>query len=152
MATDPLDVRSLLAEAGQDGQVDGGGPLEMDLGHVHLQVADLVQARFFYHDLLGFEVMQEDYPGALFVAAGGYHHHVGLNVWAGPGAPAPPRDSVGLRTFSIRVSETDVIEDLRKRLSEQGSRVEDRPGPGGVSGVEVDAPGAVKLHIYPESV
>ncbi len=56
-------------------------PVGTRIGHVHLQVAELEQIEHFYADLLGFEVMVRGYPGALFVAAGGYHHHIGLNTW-----------------------------------------------------------------------
>jgi catechol 2,3-dioxygenase len=71
------------------------------LGHVHLQVAAIPAADAFYTDGLGFEATARGYPGALFVAAGGYHHHIGLNTWAGEGAPAPPVGARGLRTFTI---------------------------------------------------
>ena len=58
------------------------------IGHVHLHVGDLAAAEAFYAGALGFEVTVRGYPGALFVSAGGYHHHLGLNTWAGVGAPA----------------------------------------------------------------
>ena len=60
------------------------------LGHVHLNVADLAASEAFYVGALGLDVTVRGYPGALFVSAGGYHHHVGLNTWMGAGAPPPP--------------------------------------------------------------
>lgn len=74
------------------------------LGHVHLHVPDLARAEMFYCDGVGFSPMLRRYPGALFVAAGGYHHHLGLNVWAGLGAPPPPVNAVGLQGFTIEAS------------------------------------------------
>lgn len=116
MATDPLDVEDLLAQAG-NGAWAGIAPAA-DIGHVHLHVADLGQAEAFYCDLLGFAVTQRTYPGALFVSAGGYHHHVGLNIWAGRGAPPAPPDAAGLIAFSVRLPDEDswraVVDRLRK--------------------------------------
>ena len=71
------------------------------MGHVHLHVPHLDTAESFYCDRIGFEPVVRRYPGALFVAAGGYHHHLGLNTWVGVGAPPPPENAVGLRAFTI---------------------------------------------------
>jgi catechol 2,3-dioxygenase len=85
MATDPLDVRSLVAAAG--GVQWSGMPDGTTMGHVHLHVGSLEGAEAFYHAALGFDKMGWSYPGALFLAAGGYHHHLGTNVWSrGPSA------------------------------------------------------------------
>jgi catechol 2,3-dioxygenase len=97
MATDPLDVEGLLAEAETDGDVPPG----TIIGHVHLHVSDLKRAEDFYSGLLGFDVMQRDYPGALFISAGGYHHHLGLNTWAG--RMPPPANAVGLENFTVAI-------------------------------------------------
>lgn len=103
MSSDPLDIEGVLttpgAEAAWAGLPDG-----TVVGHVHLQVPDLASAERFYCDTVGFAPMLRDYPGALFVAAGGYHHHLGLNVWAGMGAPPPPASAVGLRRIDIEAS------------------------------------------------
>lgn len=103
MATDPLDVNDVAAEPGADLPWTG---LDVGtvIGHVHLHVPDLARAGQFYCDGLGFTPTLRRYPGALFVAAGGYHHHLGLNVWAGLGAPPPPANAVGLRRFTIEAS------------------------------------------------
>jgi len=71
------------------------------MGHVHLQVSELDSAEAFYSGILGFDVTVRGYPGALFVSAGGYHHHIGLNTWhsAGSGPPAPV--AIGLRSFDV---------------------------------------------------
>jgi catechol 2,3-dioxygenase len=89
MATLPLDVAGLVAAA--RGEPWAGMPSGTMMGHVHLHVGDLSQASAFYHEALGLDIMVWSYTGALFLAAGGYHHHLGLNTWAGPDA-VPARD------------------------------------------------------------
>ncbi len=114
MATDPLDAEGLLRDAspGWNGIHPG-----TDIGHMHLHVSDLARAEAFYCELLGFEVTLRGYPGALFVSAGGYHHHLGLNVWAGIGAPAPPPQAVGLGYFQIAVPDAGPRQVLLDRVS-----------------------------------
>lgn len=85
MTTDPLDMEGVLGAAA--GHRWEGAPPGTTIGHVHLHVGNLADAETFYHRGLGFEKMNWTYPGALFLAAGGYHHHLGTNVWAqGPAA------------------------------------------------------------------
>ena len=100
MGTEPLDIEDLAREPGAD-RAWSGLERGTTIGHVHLQVSDLAAAELFYCDGLGFTPMLRRYPGALFVAAGGYHHHVGLNTWAGVGVPPPPADAAGLARFTI---------------------------------------------------
>ena len=104
MATDPLDLQSVHDEPGAEAAWRGleAGTI---IGHVHLHVPHLDAAEALYCDRIGFEPVVRRYPGALFVAAGGYHHHLGLNTWAGVGAPAPPENAVGLRAFTIESSQ-----------------------------------------------
>jgi catechol 2,3-dioxygenase len=96
-----------------------------DIGHVHLKVSDIDRALGFYRDVLGFDVMTE-FPGAAFVAAGGYHHHVGMNVWRGQGVPPAPADRVGLRHWTLILPSAD-LEALRARAVQAGVSVEERP-------------------------
>jgi catechol 2,3-dioxygenase len=88
------------------------------MGHVHLHVPHLDAAEAFYCGRVGFEPTQRSYPGALFVAAGGYHHHLGLNTWTGIGAPPPPEHAVGLRSFTV---ESAVVEP--RELADETARV-----------------------------
>jgi catechol 2,3-dioxygenase len=131
MVTDPLDVDRLMAQ--RDGPWSGL-PSATRIGHVHLHVADLAQAQRFYCDVLGFELMQRYGQSAIFLSAGGYHHHIGLNVWAGVGAPPPPSDAVGLRYFTVylpdgaeltRVAERLRAADVPLAPAESGARAED---------------------------
>src|SRR2546430_1793623 len=71
------------------------------IGHVHLTVADLDRSLRFYRDVLDFEVTTRYGSNAVFLSAGGYHHHIGLNTWSGRGAPAPPPGTTGLYHFAI---------------------------------------------------
>lgn len=127
MVTRPLDLDDLLASLGGEGTASTGGeaavPPGTTIGHVHLHVADLEAAEAFYAGALGLEVTQRDYPGARFFAAGGYHHHVGTNVWAGRHAPRPPARAVGLLDFSLRLPGRAALEELVEHLRRGGQRV-----------------------------
>jgi catechol 2,3-dioxygenase len=106
MPTDPLDVEGIMLEASRREGTRGENPrthapADTRIGHVHLHVADLEAAERFYIDVLGFDVVTRYGSEALFLSAGGYHHHVGLNVWAGVGAPPPPEGAAGLRWFDL---------------------------------------------------
>jgi catechol 2,3-dioxygenase len=123
MDTLPLDLGSLLSEGdGTDG--DAGMSPGTTLGHVHLQVADLAAAERFWADALGLDVTVRGYPGALFVSAGGYHHHVGLNTWAGIGAPPPPEGALGLDRFAIVLPDDEAVRAAGERLAVAGAPVE----------------------------
>jgi len=76
-------------------------PAQTRIGHVHLKVADIERSLQFYCELLGFEITQRYGPSAVFISAGGYHHHIGLNTWHSKGAPPPPVRSTGLYHFAI---------------------------------------------------
>ena len=100
MGTDPLDLQAVHDEPGAETAWRG---LESGtvMGHVHLHVPHIDTAEAFYCGRVGFDPVVRSYPGALFVSAGGYHHHLGLNTWVGVGVPPPPEDAVGLRAFTI---------------------------------------------------
>ena len=94
MTTRPLDVHGLLADsAPADSEPLSGAKW----GHLHLRVTDLDRSEAFYRSQLGLEVMQRSFPGARFMAAEGYHHHLGLNTWGAPNLPQPP-NALGLAT------------------------------------------------------
>jgi len=122
MATEALDVHSLLADLPTTARDPEGNTIDpaTRIGHVHLHVADLTAAEAFYRGVLGFEVTVRGYPGALFVAADGYHHHIGLNVWAGIDAPPPPPDAVGLRYFTITLPTKADLQRLVERVQAAG--------------------------------
>ncbi len=127
MDTRRLDLGGLLAEPGSERPWEGL-PTGTSIGHVHLHVRDLDEAERFYHETLGFDVTTRYGDQALFVSAGGYHHHVGLNTWAGAGAAPPPDGSAGLRYFTVRLPEVSELERVVRRLREDGVAFEEQPG------------------------
>ncbi|HEU5310047.1 MAG TPA: VOC family protein, partial [Candidatus Eisenbacteria bacterium] len=98
-----------------------GTPIDpgVDIGHVHLKVSDLDRAVAFYHGVLGFEVTQR-MPGAAFLSAGGYHHHIGLNTWSSRGGSPPPRGATGLYHVAIRYPTRAALADALGRLTRAG--------------------------------
>jgi catechol 2,3-dioxygenase len=119
MAADPVDLRGLLADADAEGQPWSGLPAGTRLGHMHLQVGDIPQASAFYHGILGFDIVAE-MPSALFISAGGYHHHIGMNIWHSRGAPPQPADVAGLRFYTIEFASPAALEATESRLTEAG--------------------------------
>jgi catechol 2,3-dioxygenase len=106
MATLPLDAPDVVAAAG--GKAWTGMPKGTVLGHVHLFVGDIDRAAAFYHDLIGFDKVVWSYPGALFLSAGGYHHHLGTNIWAAQAPPASDQDARLLEWEIVVPSSDDV--------------------------------------------
>lgn len=125
MATDPLDVASLIASA--NGRRWDGMPAGTTMGHVHLHVGDLERAEAFYHRALGFDKTVWSYPGALFLSAGGYHHHLATNVWA-PG-PAPSTDQARLLEWELIVPSHDDVVHAARSVRDAAFTV-DETGPG----------------------
>ena len=90
------------------------------IGHVHLKVADLERSLAFYRDVLGFEVTQQYGRQAVFLSAGGYHHHIGLNTWQSAGGQPPPPGSTGLYHMAILYPTRPLLADALKRLLAAG--------------------------------
>jgi catechol 2,3-dioxygenase len=124
MGTGPVDVRGLFAEAAAEGSPWSGLPAGTVLGHVHLQVGDIGEAKRFYHDILGFDVVAS-MPTALFVSAGGYHHHLGLNTWHSKGAAPAPADTASLRFYSIALPSDAARAAVVERVKAAGIRVQE---------------------------
>jgi catechol 2,3-dioxygenase len=116
MATDPVDIEGLLREAGDNPWT--GLTTDTILGHVHLHVSNLAQSRVFYCDVLGFDMVLDGTStmGALFISAGGYHHHIGMNIWAGVGAPQPQEHGTGLKYYTIILPSSSELEVILERI------------------------------------
>jgi catechol 2,3-dioxygenase len=125
MATDPVDMAGLAQSAGHERWK--GLPAGTVMGHVHLHVGDLTQASAFYSEALGFDRMVWRYPGALFLAAGGYHHHLGTNIWAGAGARAPQEDEAQLLEWTIEVPSPGDAEGAVRSLEGAGHSISRDP-------------------------
>ena len=131
MATDPVDVAGLVAAAGDIAW--SGMPHGTTIGHVHLHVGDIEPAAAFYSEGLGFDRTVWHYPGALFLGAGGYHHHLGTNTWAGPGArPAGPEDA-RLLEWAIELPDKASVDAAEDSLARGGFGVERGDDPGVVA-------------------
>src|SRR5215204_3451080 len=121
MATLPLDLESVLGELAPRDEEANGMPAGTAMGHVHLQVADIPASEGFYNGSLGLDVMVRSYPGALFLAAGGYHHHLGLNTWQSEGAPAPPEGALGLDRYELVLPSAAERDSAADRLAAAGA-------------------------------
>jgi catechol 2,3-dioxygenase len=118
----PLQLESLLNTVGGEApssEVDEG----LRMGHVHLHVGDIDEGLAFYRDVLGFE-LQANLGSAAFVSAGGYHHHLGFNVWNGRGVGAPPPHTVGLRRWIVQLPTDRDVAEVRARAEAAGVEVE----------------------------
>jgi catechol 2,3-dioxygenase len=141
MTTGPLDVPDLLSELDDPATVDFDGlPAGTEMGHVHLQVADLGSSIAFYRDVLGFDLMGELFGSAAFLSAGGYHHHVGANTWHSLGAAPPPEGAAGLRHATIVLPDRPERDLAAARVADAGQETEARE-----DGVVVTDPSGIKL-------
>jgi catechol 2,3-dioxygenase len=116
MITESMDAEGVLASRISD--TWNGLPVGTVMGHIHLHVSDLVKAEEFYINVLGFDVVLRYGAQALFISTGNYHHHIGLNTWAGVGAPAPMKNSLGLKTFTLHYSDSETLQTAVAKLKE----------------------------------
>jgi len=121
MTTIPLDAEDLIAAGGDEAWT--GAPGGTVIGHIHLYVRDIDEAAAFYHDALGFDKIVWSYPGALFMSAGGYHHHLGTNTWAAS-APVASDDDAKLIEWEVVVPTAHDVADAAASLESSGFRVE----------------------------
>jgi catechol 2,3-dioxygenase len=115
MVTLPLDLDDLLAQFPGEPAVSSAP--ETSLGHVHLKVSDVPRTAAFYRDTLGLD-QQAEMPSAAFLAAGGYHHHVGVNSWQSRGAGAAPDSAPGLRLVEFELGDADALDALERTLGD----------------------------------
>lgn len=127
MFTHPLDLENLLSEIGDVASEWDGIHPETTVGHIHLQVSDLSKSGPFYHGILGYDIVQKNFPGALFLSTGGYHHHIGLNTWNSNGALAPPIGSAGLVRFSVETADLITLRHLQVQFLHKGVQFEEIP-------------------------
>ncbi len=141
LTTVPLDVNDLLGELDDPAlEPFGGLPRKTRMGHVHLKVAGIPETVVFYRDLLGFELMASLGSQAAFLAAGGYHHHIGANTWESRGAPPPPAGTAALRLATILLPDGEERDAIAARVANAGQEPEDRP-----DGVVVSDPSGNRL-------
>jgi catechol 2,3-dioxygenase len=124
MVTDPLDAQGIVAAG--DGVAWNGMPVGTTMGHVHLHVSQLGAAQDFYVNKLGFDLIQNYGGQASFISAGGYHHHLGMNTWAGVGVPPAPEDHARMLWYEIVLPNQEALDATLTRLREAGVDVEAR--------------------------
>jgi catechol 2,3-dioxygenase len=124
MGTWPLDVHDLMAELGGRDEPFAGLPAGTTMGHVHLRVAEIEATVRFYRDVLGFGLMAQLGPQAAFLSAGGYHHHLGANVWESRGAPPAPPGTATLRSATIVLPSAGERDRLLARVEAAGLAAE----------------------------
>lgn len=141
MGVEPVDIRGLLeaAEAANDPWT--GIPAGTTLGHIHLQVTDIDATASFYRDVLGFDIVAR-MPSALFMSAGGYHHHIGANIWHSRNGEQAPGDTVKLRSYSIELPDTGSLDAVTGRLRSVGISFEPSD-----KGVAVTDPAGIEIHL-----
>jgi catechol 2,3-dioxygenase len=127
MASDPIDLDSLFGEIQNKPGGWTGLPAGTQVGHMHLRVGNVREGVDFYHGLIGFDITAQ-MPGAAFLSAGGYHHHLGMNTWQSQGAPPPPPDSVGLQDFTVVVPDNAELDRIESRLKAAGVAYERQNG------------------------
>ena len=124
------------------------------IGHVHLTVSSLERSLAFYRDVLGFEVTATYGRNAVFLSAGGYHHHIGLNTWAGRGAPRPAPGTTGLYHFAILYPDRAALAAAVRRVLEHGVAIEGASDHGVSEAVYLRDPDGNGVELYrdrPES-
>jgi catechol 2,3-dioxygenase len=115
MASDPVDIHGLIEDGTHKAEAWDVIPAGTRVGHIHLQVGNIAEAKRFYHTILGFDITAE-LPGALFVSAGGYHHHIGLNTWQSLGGKPTPATSAGLQSYVIAIPTPEGLREVKERL------------------------------------
>ena len=126
MTTEPLDTAAVIDAA--HGEAWTGMPRGTTMGHLHLHVGDVDDASRFYHEVLGLDRTVWSYPGALFLSAGGYHHHLGVNSWAGAHAPRPSDDEARLLEWRIVLPSHDDVRAVADRVRAAGHDVRETDG------------------------
>jgi catechol 2,3-dioxygenase len=121
MASNPLDARNLIEAGG--GERWSGAPAGTIMGHVHFHVGDIRKAESFYHAGLGLDKIVSSYPGALFMSAGGYHHHVGTNTWAA-GAPIATDNDARLLHWELVLPDDSSAAEAARSVESAGFAVE----------------------------
>ena len=144
MATDPLDVDGVLAATG--GGAWTGMPHGTVIGHVHLHVGNLAAAAGFYSEALGFDRTVWSYPGALFLAAGGYHHHLGTNIWAGQDARPPAPDEAQLLDWTVELPGDESLAAAAESLGREGFAAGHRGG-GGEEELHIQDPWGTRVRL-----
>lgn len=124
MGTLPVDVRGVMRELEHETDTRQGLHRDTRLGHIHLKIANVNRDAAFYRDVIGFDEMA-NLGSAAFLSAGGYHHHLGMNVWESANASPPPPDAVGLQYFTVNLPDAAEFSRVTNRLLQAGVSLEE---------------------------
>ncbi len=127
MFTHPLDLEGLLSTLPKPLEDWEGIHPDTKVGHIHLQVSDVMKSGEFYQNVLGYDIVQKNFPGALFLSTGGYHHHIGINMWNTKGAPSSPIGSTGLVRFSVETQDLITLRHFQVEFVNGGVPFEEIP-------------------------
>jgi len=117
MATLPLNLNTITDELEDRNEWNGIHP-DTDIGHIHLNVSDIKKAQNFYSFILGMNVTNSAYNGAMFFSAGGYHHHIGTNVWSSKNGSPAPENSVGLQSYTVIVPDLEYLSEITSKAKD----------------------------------
>lgn len=120
MSTLPLNLNVITNELKNPDEKFTGMDSRASIGHIHLQVSSLDKAKKFYNEIIGMDITSSSYSGALFFSAGGYHHHIGTNIWHSRNSTPLPGDSNGLIDFTINIPDKNAIEEIMKNAGNEG--------------------------------
>ncbi|MCZ8313941.1 VOC family protein [Phreatobacter sp.] len=143
MTTEHLDIDDLVSLTNVRVPDYAAAPSGLRIGHVHLKVGDTDRAAAFYGGLVGLDMTRQR-PGAAFMSAGRYHHHLGLNIWQSRGAGLRDREATGLGWFSLEAASADLVEARRDKLTAGGANLVSVPG-----GIETADPWGTNVRIVP---
>ncbi|MBT2756860.1 VOC family protein [Mesobacillus foraminis] len=136
----PMDVESVITAA--NGERWNGIPKGTIIGHIHLHVSDLEKTKEFYRDGLGFQVTI-DFPEGVFFSTGGYHHHIGTNIWHGKNAPKPELNNVGMLFYTLVTPNEETRKSMVEKLVDMGYRVTEEKGE-----FFTEDPSGNQIHLY----
>jgi len=146
MTTKHLSPKTLFMELDIRDEWSGIHP-EAVIGHIHLQVSDLQASEVFYSQILGLNITQKSYPGALFFAANNYHHHIACNIWSSKNAPPPGEDTVGLEEFSIILPTHEELLRTINRAMKAGYLTLKDSDISSIKSIRLQDPSKIKLHL-----
>ena len=146
MATKHLSPKDLFMELDINDKWNGIHP-EAVIGHIHLQVSDLKACEIFYNQVLGLNITQRSYPGALFFAAENYHHHIACNTWSSNNAPPPTDDAVGLKEFSIIFQKHEELIRTIERAIEAGYLSLEESDVSTIKSIRIQDPSKIRLNL-----
>lgn len=126
MDTIPLDFDDLMFDIDLENQSWKGMPDQTIIGHIHLHVSDLKAAQEFYTKGLGFNIVSRLGDSALFLSTADYHHHIAVNIWNGPNAPRPPKNSAGLDYYRVVVPKQEMLEKILTNLAAIGTKINNK--------------------------